>query len=259
VPDAQGAVEVQQGDLRDARAARALLDGRDVLVHLAPGLRARDDPEDVIVSGTETLLAAAKDANLGRVVFVSPLGAQAANHFPLYAAEWKAEQLVRGSGLPYVILRPSLVLGAGDGVTAPLAAFMRASPVVPVPGNGMHRLQPIDVQDLVRCILHSLDDDGVLNEEISVGGPMYLTTRQLVDLVGGAIGIHRRKVRVPAAWLASAGGRLPGGAELFTPARVAQLDTESASSPGIVESVFGFEPRSIVPLLESYLAAGTLA
>lgn len=259
LPDPRLPTEMRYGDIRDPDTAGGLVEGCGVLVHLAPGLSTASDLEDVIVSGTDTLLAAAKEAGVERVVLVSCLGAQAASRFPFYAARWKAEQLVRGSGIPYVILRPSLVLGSGDGLTGPLAALMRAAPVVPVPGNGMQRQQPIDVEDLVRCIVHSVQDDAVLNQEISIGGPMFVTPRQLVDLVGEAIGVHKRKVRLPASWLISAGPRLPRALEFLTPARIAQLDTESAASPGIVENVFGFAPRSVVPCLKGYLAADTLA
>lgn len=251
--------ESQRGDVRDAPNARALVDGCDAVVHLAPGLVAASDLEETIVAGTETVVAAAKDAGVQRVVFMSCLGAQAANRAPFYAAKWKAEQIVRGSGLPSVILRPSLVLGEGDGITASLAAHVRSFPAVMLPGNGRHRLQPIDVDDLVQCILLSLERDDLLGQEISIGGPMYITPRQLTDLLAGAIGAQRPKLLVPADWLSAAGARLPERLGLLSPARVAQLDGESAASLGIVERVFGFAPRSVVPRLRGYLGADTLA
>jgi NADH dehydrogenase len=252
-------VAVTRGDVRSAEALRAVVDGCSALVHLAPGLAQTPDLEDVIVAGTDAVVRAATDAGVERAVVVSCLGAQAASRFPFYAAKWKAEQLVRGSGLPYVILRPSLVLGPGDGFTAPLATHVRSFPLVFMPGQGTHRQQPIDVDDMVRCILLSLERDDILNLEISVGGPMFLTPRQLVDLLSGILGLRKPKVPIPARWLTAAGRAAPGRMGPLSPARIAQLETESTSSPGIVGSIFGFDPQSVVPRLGSYLAADTLS
>jgi NADH dehydrogenase len=251
--------EVRRGDVRDSAGIHALVEGCTAVIHLAPGLRATPDLETTIVEGTKTVVAAAREAGVQRVVVLSCLGAQAASHYPFYEAKWKAEQIVRGSGLPYVILRPSLILGPGDGITAQLAGQLRSFPAVAVPGSGRHRQQPIDIDDLVRCILLSVGRDDLLNREISVGGPMYITPRQLLDLLGGALGCQKPKVTVPAGWLGAAGHRFPGQLGLLSRARIAQLDTESAASLGIVESVFGFPPRSVIPRLGSYVAADTLA
>lgn len=252
-------VAVKRGDIRSAETVWALVDGCSALVHLAPGLAQTPDLEDVIVAGTDSVIRAAKDAGVERTIVVSCLGAQAASRFPFYAAKWKAEQLVRGSGLPYVILRPSLVLGPGDGLTGPLAQHVRSFPLVLMPGQGTHRQQPIDVEDLVRCIMLSMERDDILNEEISVGGPMFLTPRQMVDLLSGVLGTRKPKVVVPSRWLTVAGRAAPGRIGALSPARIAQLETESTSSPGIVESIFGFVPQSVVPRLGSYLAADTLS
>lgn len=252
-------IESRQGDVRDEAVARDLVEACDSVVHLAPGLGPAPDAVDAIVAGTSAVVRAASDAGVKRFVLVSCLGSQAANRSPFYAAKWKAEQLVRGSGLPYVVLKPSLILGPGDGLTAPLGALLRTLPVVPIPGNGTHRQQPIDVEDVVRCILLSLERDDLLNMEISVGGSTFITPRQMTDLLAGALGVQRRKVRVPGRWLSAAAARVPDRFGVFSPARVAQLEGESAASPGIVESVFGFAPRPVVPRLRDYLAADTLA
>lgn len=252
-------VDVTRGDMRSAEQLRSLLDGCSALIHLAPGLTQTPDLEEVIISGTDAVVKAARDAELERVVFVSCLGAQAASRFPFYVAKWRAEQLVRGSGLPYVILRPSLVLGRGDGLTAPLASHLQSLPLVLMPGNGSHRQQPIDVDDLVLCLMLSLERDDVLDEEISVGGPVFVTPRQLVDLLSGVVGVQKPKVAIPSAWLTAAGGVLPGRLSILSGPRIAQLETESTSSPGTVQSIFGFEPQSVVPRLSSYLAADTLS
>jgi nucleoside-diphosphate-sugar epimerase len=247
--------ELLRGDVRAQDAIRRLLEGCEVVVHLAASFSSRDDVADIVETGTRNVVAAAGDAGVGRIIFVSCLGAAASAESSFYAAKWKGEQLIRSAGRPFVILRPSLVLGPGDGVLQPLAELMGALPAVPVPGSGQQRHQPIDVEDLVRCLQLALTDDTVVNESVSVGGPLFLTWRQLIDLLAGHLGIFKPKLLLQAAWLPALSSVLPTPARvLYTGPRLAQIQQGVVASPGIVQRTFGFEPRSVVPRLARYLA-----
>jgi NADH dehydrogenase len=231
----------------------ALVGDRDVVVHLAASFFPEDLIEDIVVAGTANLLTASKEADISRVIFMSCLGAEAAAHSSFLRAKWKAEQLVRAADLPHLVLRPSLILGRGDGFTAPLAYLIRSLPVIPVPGKGLTRSQPIDVGDVVRAVMTSLDCDELSGVSVSLGGPMFLTFRQLVDLVSGALGVFKSKLLIPAPLLPTVTAVVPAPARsLFAPARRAVYSSGVVSSPGVVQSHFGFEPRSVVPLLASY-------
>ena len=77
------------------------------------------------------------------------------------------------------------MLGNGDGITRPLASLIKIAPAIPVPGDGRHRFQPVDVRDVVRCILAALSEEKPGDGTLPVAGPMFLTFRQLVDLAAG--------------------------------------------------------------------------
>jgi nucleoside-diphosphate-sugar epimerase len=139
-------------------------------------------------------------------------------------------------------------------VVRPLAELIRALPLIPLPGTGMQRQQPIDVEDLARCVSLSVTDDALLNTEISVGGPAYLTLRNLVDLIQGELGVAKPKVLLPPGWISALAPIVPGGArELFAGPRLALFQQMSAASPGIVQQQFGFQPVSVVSRLPQYL------
>lgn len=247
------AAEYIQGDVRRHETVRDLMRECDAVVHLAASFSPLDDVAEIIVEGTRTVLAAAQEAGVTRVIFMSCLGAEAAAHSCYLEAKWKAEQLVRSSELPSVILRPSVILGSGDGVTKPLAEIIRTRPVIPIPGTGEHRSQPVDVDDVVRCVLTALHSEDLLGEMISIGGPMFITFRQLSDLLSGHLNVFKPKVLVPDVCLPAVNRLLPAGSrELFAPARLAILRQGIVASPGIVQRMFGFEPRSVVPVLGSY-------
>jgi NADH dehydrogenase len=245
-------LRITRGDVCDPDAMRGFLDGAQTLVHLAASFSPAEI--DSIDAGTRAVLQAAKDASVGRIVLLSCLPAHAASQSPFYRAKWRAEQLVRASGLPYVVLRSSLVLGPGDRVVAPLATLVRTYPAIPLPAGGRQRSQPIDVEDLARCITLATTEDGLSNKEVSVAGPMFMTVRQLVDLIAGQLGVSKPKVLVPDRLLAVVGGALPPGVlELFTGPRLGEPIESPATSPGIVQRMFGFEPKSIPAELARYL------
>lgn len=245
-------VRVSRGDVLDQASVSRALAEVEVVVHLASGHG--DDGPEIIARGTENVGRAAVEAGVERLVFLSCLPANAASPSPFFRAKWQAEHSVRALGVPYVILRPSLVLGRGDSVTRPLADLVRALPVIPIPGSGRQRHQPMDVEDLCRCIAQAASSPRVLNSEIAVGGPMFVTFRQLVDLIQGVVGTARPKVLLPLTVTRRAVGLLPASArELYSDARLAVLEETSAVSPGIVERQFGFAPRSVVERLGSYL------
>jgi len=73
-PELERSVEELRGDVRDAAKARELAGGADVLVHAAAALPirgSRDEITAVNVGGTANVLAAAREAGVQRVVFIS--------------------------------------------------------------------------------------------------------------------------------------------------------------------------------------------
>jgi NADH dehydrogenase len=73
-------------------------------------------------------------------------------------SKWQGEQEVRAGGIPFTILRPSIMFGDGDELFVTLAGLVRAFPIVPIAGPGTNKLQPIAVRDVVRCIMQCLRD-----------------------------------------------------------------------------------------------------
>jgi NADH dehydrogenase len=73
-----------------------------------------------------------------------------------------------------------------------MAMLLAVSPfVLPIPGNGSVRLQPLWVEDLARCVVWALEDEALIGEAVEIGGPEHLTLREVIDLVGQSIGARR--------------------------------------------------------------------
>ncbi len=178
--------------------------GCDAVVHLTAIIREKGKQtfDRVIRLGTEHVVAAASKAGVGHLVYISAIGADPDPRFPYHYTKWMAEQSVRSSGVPYTILRPSLIFGPGDGFFTTLCSLVRYSiPVIPIAGDGGSLFQPIGIDDVVRCIVLSLER-GPARRVIEIGGPEQLSYEGIVDVIHDAIGAGMRiKVHVPVGAL----------------------------------------------------------
>lgn len=156
------------------------------------------DTFEVAVARSATLLGAAREAGVRRVVHVSVVNASADGDTPYVRAKAALESVVRASGLEWVIVRPTLTYGPGDILINNLAWALRRLPVYGMPGFGGYRVQPVHVADVARiCVEAATLDSG---QVVDAAGPETLRYRELVRLVRQAIG--SRGLVVPAPGLA---------------------------------------------------------
>jgi uncharacterized protein YbjT (DUF2867 family) len=143
------------------------------------------------VANTKVLLASARQAGVGRIVHISVTNALPDSPLPYFRAKAEAEEAVRGCGLPYAIIRPTLIFGAGDILINNIAHLLRRFPFFAVFGAGDYRLQPVYVEDLADLAVEL--GTRADNLTIDAAGPETLTFEQLVRAIAGAVG---REVRI---------------------------------------------------------------
>ena len=197
-------VEVAVCSLRDERGLRAAMKDVDVVYHLAgvEGHGNRADLMAVDIQGTQSVANAAAEAGVKRFFYLSHLGADRGSAFPVFKAKAIAESYIRQSGLPFTILRTAIVYGPYDHFTNGLGVLMNMLPgVFLVPGEGDSLLQPIWVEDLVTCLIWSLDNPNTLNQIISMGGPEYLSFKAILQTLMPVLGVKRWLLPVSPAFL----------------------------------------------------------
>jgi len=190
-------VEVAVASLDDVRGLRAAMHGVEVVYHLAggEGEGGRGNLQAVDIDGTRNLSEAAADAGVQRLLYISHLGADRASAFPVLKAKGIAEEYVRKSGVPYTILRGSILFGPQDSFTTGLAMLLALAPgFLPLPGKGQTLVQPLWVEDLATCLVWALHESGTVNQTYEVGGSEYLSLEQVVDTIMEVI--HRPRLLV---------------------------------------------------------------
>ena len=136
--------------------------GVDAVVHLVAiprDFRGGADLRLVNTEGTRAVVAAMGKAGVKRLVHMGAMGVEDDPSLHYASSKAKAEALVRDSGLDWTILKPSLQFGPGDGFFNIVADLVRISPgIVPVPGDGSARFQPIHAADVAAVIVRVLAD-----------------------------------------------------------------------------------------------------
>ncbi len=192
-------VEVAVTSLADPRGLRAALRGVQTVYHLAGGEAGggRADLQSVDIEGTRNLVKAALDAGVERIFYLSHLDADRASAFPVLKAKGIAEEFIRKSGLPYTILRASLLFGPGDLFTTGLAMLLALAPgILPLPAGGKTLVQPLWVEDLAVCMTWALDLPETINQTYEIGGSETMTLRQMVETIMSVT--HQRRLLFPA-------------------------------------------------------------
>ncbi len=190
--------------LKDARGLRAALKGVDVVFHLA-GAERKSSQADLMgadIEGTRTIAGVAAEAGVERFFYLSHLGADRASAYAVLKAKAIAESYITHSGVDYTIFRSAVVYGPGDQFTTELARLLRFSPgFFLLPAKGSTLIQPLWVEDLVTSLTLAMEEPSTNRQIYSIGGPEYLTFKQVIQDVQAAAGIRRLLVPISPAYL----------------------------------------------------------
>jgi NADH dehydrogenase len=141
---------------------------------------------DKAVENTRTLMRAAKEAGVRRVVHISVANASLDSPLPYFRGKAQAEAAVEASGISYAILRPTILYGDEGLLLNNLAYFLRRMPVFPVFGTGHYRIQPVFVEDVadLAVVNGKQEKDVALN----AAGPDTYEYIALLKLLRRAVG-----------------------------------------------------------------------
>jgi NADH dehydrogenase len=245
-------VTMRTGDVLDRSSLVAALAGVDAVVHLVAIPRDWSGGRDLLrvnLGGTENVIAAMGAASVRRLVHLGALGVEDREELHYAKSKARAQAAVAASGFEWTILAPSLLFGPRDGFFNIVADLVRVpSPVVPVPGLGRSRFQPIHVADVARCVRLALEMPATIGQIVELGGPRVWTYREIIGEVARALGKRRWLLPLPIPMIAL----VAGAAELLrfrsfpvATDQLRQLALDNVGEPDAVQRVFGFPPRPL--------------
>lgn len=204
-----GQIEVVQANLRNPESIGRALDGAEGCINLVGVLyeTGRQSFAGLHAQGAEEIAAACAAHGVKRMVQVSAIGADAQSPSKYARTKAAGEAAVRKLLPQAAIVRPSVVFGVDDALFNRFASMASLMPMLPLPGGGDTKFQPIFVGDAAAAIVAALREPSAAGKIFEIGGPDIYTYRQLIELTLAQI--HKTRLLVDLPWgLAKLIGRL---------------------------------------------------
>lgn len=200
-PELAEKVDWVLGDIADRIFMSTALRNVSVVYYLVHAMERPSSPaqrfHDLELNWIQSLIEQCKSQGVRKVIYLSVLGADKEAKNPYFRTRFEAEELLRHSGLDFTLFRSSIVFGPGGKSFEALVRSIERFPIVFMPGSGKTRLQPISIFDLVYYLHQALDQPTANNKTLEIGCPQPVSYLELVDILMGALGIKKKKLRVP--------------------------------------------------------------
>lgn len=217
-PDVRDQVKAIKGDIRDAQAVDAAMEGIDIVVHAAAALPLykKEDIFSTDVDGTRNVVDAAYRHNVDRLIHISSTAVYGIpDHHPLREddkldgvgpygkAKIMAEEICleyRAKGMCVTIIRPKSFVGPERlGVFALLYDWAKDGKGFPMIGSGNNRYQLLDVEDLCDAIyLAATGDKDEVSDTFNIGAKEFTTMKEDYQAVLDCAGFGKKIVPFPA-------------------------------------------------------------
>jgi NADH dehydrogenase len=256
-----GQIHAVQANLRYPASIEAALRGSHAAINLV-GILVESGAQtfDAVQGMGASVVAKAASAIGARMVHVSAIGADE-NSLSGYArAKAAGEKAVLAAAPTATILRPSVVFGPEDQFTNRFAALAQMSPVLPLIGGGVTKLQPVYVGDVATAVADAVDGKTRQGAIYELGGPEVLTMREIMEIILRITERRRMLVSLPfglakfqALFLQFAPGPLK-----LTPDQVVLLQSDNvvsstAKAADLTLEGLGITPDSLEAVAPQYL------
>lgn len=179
-------VEIAISNLDDETNLRAALKDVDTIFHLASDEHAGGNAnlQKVDIEGTTSIIKAATELDISRLIFLSQLGAEPSSAYPLLKAKGVAEQIIINSKIPYTIFKTGPIYGTGDHFINRIAAYLASLPFISLlPDKGETLLQPVWINDIVTAMIWSTENPQFVNRTFSIGGPEIISINKIFEMI----------------------------------------------------------------------------
>src|SRR5712671_3614949 len=175
-------------------------------------------------------------------------------------AKAAGEKAVLSATPTATILRPSVVFGPEDQFTNRFASLARMSPMLPLIGGGVTRLQPVYVGDVAAAVADAVDGKTKAGATYELGGPEVLTMREIMQIILATIERRRMLISLPfglakfqALFLQFAPGPLKLTPDQVLLLRSDNVVSDAAKAAGLTLEGLGVAPDSLEAIAPQYL------
>lgn len=250
-------IETVTGDITEPDTLKGTVEAGDMVIHLVGIIEEKGKAtfRSVHTEGTSNLVNEAKRAGAGHFFYQSALGADRGSWSGYLKTKAEAEEIVKQSGLSFTIFRPSLIIGPWDGFTRKMVDMIKLSPVLPVPGKGDAKFQPLYIKDWLKCIGRVIDAPSKYLSTYEIGGPEHLSYSRIVEIFSEALGRKKTVLNIPMGIMKFSASLLENilPSPPVTSDQLRLLEMDNICDINAVEKNFGFRPVKFRDALREFI------
>ncbi len=186
------------GDLLDRDSISEATKGMDIIINLASVVRTvKKSSYRENVTGLQNLVSAMRQNNVNKLIYYSSMNVNLKNKGYYASSKAECENVIKGSGIEYIIIRPNYVYGIDKNNDfyrmSKIISLLRIAPVI---GDGNYKIQPVCKDDLAAITLSCLTEYQP-NSIIEVSGHETVSINNIISQIEDALGKKALKVRIP--------------------------------------------------------------
>jgi nucleoside-diphosphate-sugar epimerase len=250
-------VDVRVGDIRYPEQICGICEGVSTVIHLAAIIIAPNHflYRSINVKGTEAILKEARKSDVRHFVYVSSASVTYTKPTAYSLSKKDAEYLVQHSGVPWTIVRPTLVYGKKGGMEFDMfLSYLRTFPIVPFIGKGDALKRPVYVDDVVEGLFFLTKRENGKGAIYNFSGGKAISMSNFVRLCLIAMGQEKKPViHIPVEIcisIASVLERLTANPPLRWSV-IAGITQDANLDPSDAMRDLGYAPSSVAEMLPS--------
>ncbi len=189
-------VELVQGDVRDRASLELAMEGVRTVISAVHGFQGvgKVSPQTVDRDGNSNLVSVARNAGVEHFILISIQGVTADHPMELFRMKYQAEEILRGIGLAWTIIRPTAYMELwAELIVEPLVRSGKTR----IFGRGNNPINFVSVDDVARFVELAVNNPAMQGVIVELGGPENLTMNQIVALAGRVTGMPVKVRHVP--------------------------------------------------------------
>jgi nucleoside-diphosphate-sugar epimerase len=176
-------VRIVGGDASSAESLKRVYQGEDTVIHISSIFHS-----PAVLEGCR---------GMKRLIAISSTRLFS-DYWDGTAEIFSAERAIEQSGVPFTILRPTMIYGTPeDHNVSKLIRVVKKYPIVPLPHGGKSVFQPVYLDDLAACIILALKKPVSIGKSYNIPGGSAHSLREMVSIVSKELGRHVLTVPFP--------------------------------------------------------------
>lgn len=187
-------VSFAYGDIMDKESINSAVKDFDVVIHLAASHTSGSEERNI--NGSANIISICRKRNVKKFIFISSMAVKRKSLDDYGRAKLKIENMLKKSGLNYVIIRPSIIYSK-DNLSLIGKSLTSLPFFIPIIGNGRYKLNPVFIEDVVKVISLVSEKESIKNKEYDVAGAKSMSFNNIVDLCRREFSMQKIKLHIP--------------------------------------------------------------